>query len=98
MMNPFRMGNQIKSLVKHTSKVFCDSSLDKVPRLVSWKQPHENVIKLNVDGSSNGNQVILLMVVFYGIRQGVGFLAFLEVMVLSLILMSSFRLYPMVSN
>jgi len=35
--------------------VFCDSSLNKVPRLVSWKHPLENVIKLNVDGSSIGN-------------------------------------------
>jgi len=39
-------------------------------------------------------QVVLVMVVFYGICQGVGFLAFLEVVVLRLILMSSFRLYP----
>jgi len=41
----WRILNQIKSLVKHKSKVFCDSSLDKVPRLVSWKPPPEIVMK-----------------------------------------------------
>lgn len=42
--------------------------------------------------------IILAMVVFLGIHQGVGFLPFSKVVVLCLILMSTFKLYLMVSR
>jgi len=42
--------------------------------------------------------IVLAMVVFLGIHQGVGFLPFSKVVVLCLILMSSFKLYLMVSR
>jgi len=45
-----KIPNQIKSFVKLASKVFYDSSIDKVSWLVSYKHPHETV-----DGSSIDN-------------------------------------------
>ncbi|KAK2370222.1 TMV resistance protein N [Trifolium repens] len=47
--------SQINTLLHSTKKVFGDSNKISIPRLVFWHPPPENVIKVNVDGSSIGN-------------------------------------------
>jgi ribonuclease HI len=47
--------SQITTLLHSTKKAFGGSNKISTPRLVSWHPPPENVIKINVDGSSIGN-------------------------------------------
>jgi hypothetical protein len=47
--------SKIYSLYNSTKNIFGGPSSIPTPRLVSWHPPLDNVIKVNVDGSSIGN-------------------------------------------
>ncbi|PNX67521.1 hypothetical protein L195_g063555, partial [Trifolium pratense] len=37
------------------TKCFANVTIHKEPRMVAWTPPHDNYVKLDVDGSSLGN-------------------------------------------
>lgn len=51
----WKMNSQIQLMLTITVKAYGNQTQHKEPPMVAWLPPHENYVKLNVDGSSLGN-------------------------------------------